>query len=97
MGKRPYSVIRSFFVVAEDFWPSLTARYYQIDLLDLPWLKLLDLIHGWLKEVLSQDDFDKLMIQFEAPLPGSERKISDASAEQEGAEFMAAMRTLQRG
>lgn len=90
-------MIRNLFVVAEEHWPSLTARYYQVDLLSLPWTTLLTLVYGWLKEIMSPDDFEKLMIQFEVPFPGSERKISDASAEQEGAEFLAAMNTLKMG
>lgn len=91
VGAAPYQVIAGLFAVADDYWPTITARFYQIDLLELPLTKFLDLIWGWLREVLPGDEFDKFVYQLEAPLPGQEHIVGDASSEAEGAAFMTVM------
>lgn len=87
-------MIAGLFFIAEEHWPSVTARFYQIDLLELPLNKFLDLIWGWMREVIAPEEFDKLIARLEAPLPGQESWVGDASAEVEGEAFMAAMQMM---
>lgn len=90
-------MIVRLFAYADENWPFLTAHYYQIDLLGVPLTKFLDLVYAWLVSMTDPKKLEMFLADLEAPLPGSETKISDASAEAEGESFMAAMNTLQRG
>lgn len=84
-------MITGLFGVADEYWSVVTARFYQIDLLEMPLFKFLDLIDGWLREILPSEEYEKMMVRMTAPIPGQKRAISDASAQAEGEAFMAVM------
>ena len=86
-------MIAGLFNIADEHWPTITARYYQIDLLELPLNKFLDLIFGWCREVIGEPtEWEKFLMNLEAPLPGMAKEISETSAEVEGEAFMAVMK-----
>jgi hypothetical protein len=97
VGSPPYSEVVRLFAYADYFWPSIRARYYQIDLLEVPLTEFLDLVYAWIRETLSGEDWQKFEIELEAPLPGTTSRTSQTTAEDEGASFMSAMSTLKMG
>lgn len=94
MGEAPYQVVVRLYAYADYYWPELSARYYQINLLDLPLTRFLTLVFAWLHEVWPPEKWEMFVADLEAPIPGTERKVSDTSAEEEGASFMNAMSAL---
>jgi hypothetical protein len=90
-------VIVGLHFVAEENWPAITARYYEIDLLDQPLLRFLDLIYGWVRENTDEEGWERFNTLLEAPLPGDAKRVSHISAEEEGRAFMTVMTMLQGG
>lgn len=95
MGEAPYQVVARLYAVADDYWPFIVARYYQIDLLEVSLTKFLDLIFAWCREVIQDPtEWERFLYELEEPIPGA--APSDAAVEREGEDFLAAMSTLQR-
>ena len=85
-------MIVSLFGIAEEFWPTITARYYQIDLLEIPLTKFLDLIFAWCRELIpDQQEWEQVLMRIEPPVLGNKEKVSETTADAEGQAFMTVM------
>lgn len=97
MVRTPYQVVARLFAIADDYWPHLEARYYQINLVELPMYRFLNLVYAWAYERVETEKIEQFEYELMEPLPGREREIDERTAEIEGAGFMEAMQTLKRG
>jgi len=92
----PYEVVARLFGIADDYWFLIVARYYQIDLLEVPLTKFLDLILAWCREVVhDENEWERFLYELAEPLPGR-REVSERAVEMEGEGFLVAMNTLRR-
>jgi hypothetical protein len=94
--RTPYPVVLRLYVLAEDYWEILSAHFYQIDLMKLEPHRLLTLIYGWIKTLISPDDWEMFEMELTSPLPGKEGQPSETEMEQEGDLFMTALQTLEK-
>jgi hypothetical protein len=96
VGEAPYEVVVRLYAIADDYWPYIEARYYQIDLMEVSPTKFMNLIYAWCREVI-HDQMEWERFEMELTEPIFDTKPSDATVDKEGEDFLAAMSTLQRG
>lgn len=91
----PYQVVLRLYSLAEDYWSYLDSHYYQINLMAEPVHRFCNLTYGWAKSLIPEDKQDMFEAELNAPIPGSEDRVSDTTLEEEGELFMTAMNQLE--
>jgi len=57
----------------------------------LPAYRFLNCVYAWCLQHIHPEKVEEWLFNLNQPLPGHEEEVSDAMAEQEGADFMALM------
>lgn len=92
MDRPPYPVVLRLYAIASERWPEIDAAYAEVDLITFPPHRFCNLVYGWCVKWLNEDKREKFDYDLTAPLPGtSTRHVSEATAEAEGAAFLAVM------
>lgn len=80
------------YVIAAERWPEIDGHYAAVDLITFPCHRFLNLVYAWCIERIPSDKREEWEMQLTAALPGREKaRPTPSVAEQEGADFMAAM------
>lgn len=84
-------MILRLFNYAEDHWSYIRADYPGVNLINIPIYEFCDYVWAWVAKRIDPKQFEMWQMEMLAPLPGMEKSISQTTAEDEGASFMAVM------
>lgn len=85
----PYPEVLRLHGIAAEHWALIDAHYPSVNLIEFPVHRFLDFVYAWLMNRIDPEKMEEVDDMLNRPLPGQERKVTDAMAEDEGASFMA--------
>lgn len=95
MVRPPYPAVYRLYAIAEDRWAEIDAAYAQVDLVRQPVHRFLNLVYAWCVAHIDPEKREDWEYQMNAPIPGRETQVSEATAEVEGEGFLAMMQQHQ--
>lgn len=84
----PYQVALRLYLIAAERWPEVDAAYPSVDLIRFPPHRFLNFVYAWCLARIEPDKLEEWLYLLNQPLPGQEKKVTDAMAESEGESFM---------
>lgn len=97
VGRTPYEVALRLYAIAAERWAEVDPSYPGVDLLRLPVHRFLNYVYAWCVARIDPEKLEQWHWELNQPLPGRERVITDAQAEEEGQGFMDLMMGMRGG
>ena len=91
MGWPPYQTVARLYAIAEMRWPEIDAAYPQVNLVTLPMHRFCNFVYAWFVQRIDPEKRDMYDMMLTEPLEGQAKKVTPATTEAEGADFMATM------